>query len=107
MSDLITVKIDITKVDMAKLFHGKNGAQHLDIVLNPSRESKDGDTHFIVLGVTKQEREAGIRGAIVGNAKGKWTALATPPPAAGVQEDLPNCPSGRDTVVDPAQLLGH
>lgn len=67
--DIITAKLDVTKVDKAKLFPGKNGANYLDIVLIPSKSDKYGDDYMVVQSVTKEEREAGKRGAILGNAK--------------------------------------
>ena len=85
MSNFITAKIDVTLIEKSRLFHGKkpNRAgkmpQYLDIILIPSENSAFGDSHMIVQSVTKEEREAGTRGGILGNAKEKvWE---------GVQED--------------------
>jgi hypothetical protein len=66
---MIAIKIDVTKIDKAKLFPGKNGAKYLDIVLLDSQNDKYGNDYMAVQSVSKEEREAGQRGAILGNGK--------------------------------------
>jgi len=66
---MILLKLDLTKIDKSKLFEGKNGAKYLDVILIDSPGSKYGDDYMAVQGVTKEEREAGVKGAILGNAK--------------------------------------
>jgi len=63
----ISCKIDVTKIDKTKLFKGKKGT-YLDAILI-EKKSEYGDDYMIVQGVSKEEREAGIKGAILGNAK--------------------------------------
>lgn len=67
---MIVGKIDLRKVDQSKVFKGEKG-DYLEIAIieNKNGPGKFGDTHMIVQGTTKQERENGIRGAIIGNAK--------------------------------------
>ena len=69
MANIIYLKIDCSKIDKARLFAGKNGAQYLDCVCIPSSNSQYGDSHMIVQSVTKEERLAGKKGPILGNAK--------------------------------------
>lgn len=69
MSDLISVKIDVTKIEKDRLFSGKNGAKYLDVILIPTPGNKYGDSHMVVQGVSKEERIAGKKGPILGNAK--------------------------------------
>lgn len=76
---MITGKIDVTKIDKTKLFKGKPGKDgkcpmYLDIALITTARSSFGDwrddnTHMIVQSSTKEERAAGKRGAILGNAQ--------------------------------------
>lgn len=66
---MIKIKIDCTKIEKKRLFAGKNGAQYLDAVLIETPDSKFDQDYMIVQDVTKEEREAGTRGAILGNAK--------------------------------------
>lgn len=64
----ITLKIDVTKIDKNLLFKGQKGT-YLDIVLFENKTaSQYGDTHYCVQGVTKEDRERGVQGPIIGNA---------------------------------------
>lgn len=64
---MITAKIDVSKMDKTKLFKGAKGT-YLDIVLIPTPQSEFGD-YMICQSVSKEERLAGKKGAILGNAK--------------------------------------
>lgn len=64
---MITGKIDVTKITKSRLFKGAKGT-YLDIVLIETPNSQYGD-YMIVESVTKEEREAGKKGPILGNAK--------------------------------------
>lgn len=73
MSQPINCKIDVTLIDKARLFKGskpnkKNlSPQYLDVVLIP-KETEFSD-YMIVQSVTKEERDKGVRGEILGNGK--------------------------------------
>jgi hypothetical protein len=62
-----TAKIDVKKIDKAHLYKG----QYLDLVIWENRDGpgKYGDTHMIVQSVSKEDRAAGKKGAIVGNLR--------------------------------------
>jgi hypothetical protein len=66
---MIVAKIDVNKIDVSKLFPGKNGAKYLDVCLIETPNNQYGDSHMVVQSVSKEERAAGIKGAILGNAK--------------------------------------
>lgn len=68
MSNIITARIDVTQIEKARLYQGKKG-KYLDFVLIPSPNSRYEDTHMIVQSVSAEERKAGIKGPILGNAK--------------------------------------
>lgn len=68
---IINLKIDLTKIDKSKLFKSeKTGSIYLDATLL-LKEEKDqyGNNGMVVQDITKEEREAGQKGAILGNAK--------------------------------------
>lgn len=65
---MINLKIDVTKIDKSKLFKGEKGT-YLDAVLIETPENQYGNDYMIIQSVTKEERDQGIRGAILGNAK--------------------------------------
>lgn len=64
---MITCKLDVTKIDKSKLFKGEKGT-YLDIVLIETPNGKYGDW-MVCQSVSKEERAAGVRGAILGNGK--------------------------------------
>ena len=64
---MITAKIDMDKIDRSKLFKGTKGT-YLDVVLIDTPGGQYGD-YMVVQSVTKEERMAGVRGAILGNGK--------------------------------------
>lgn len=66
---MIKIKIDLKKIDQTKCFRADSGAVYLDAVLFESKNPKYDDTHVIVQSIPKAERDAGKRGAIIGNAK--------------------------------------
>jgi hypothetical protein len=68
---IIRAKIDVTKIDKAALFIGKNGAKYLDITLLENRNGPDqyGNDFMCVQDLGAEARKAGRKGAILGNAK--------------------------------------
>ena len=67
MKELIKGSIDVTKVNKEKLYKGKKGT-YLNVVLIPTPNSDYGDW-MIVEEASEEERKAGEKGAILGNAK--------------------------------------
>jgi hypothetical protein len=65
---MITIKIDVTKIDKALLYKGTKGT-YLDVVLFETPDDKFGNDYRVVQGVTKEARAAGVKGAILGNGK--------------------------------------
>ena len=67
---MIKLNINVTKIPKERIFEGKNG-KYLSLVLHDNKEGPDqyGNDGFIAIDVTKEEREAGVRGPIVGNWK--------------------------------------
>lgn len=65
---IITLKIDVTKIEKQRLFKGEKGT-YLDVILLPAKDNQYGDDYMVCQRVTKEEREAGKRGAILGNAR--------------------------------------
>ena len=65
---MLTGKIDVTKIDKTYLFKGKSGT-YLDIALIANKAGRDqyGNDGMIVQSVSKQARQEGKKGAILGN----------------------------------------
>jgi hypothetical protein len=85
-------KIDVTKLDEAHFFKGAKGI-YADLVLIPNKNGVDqyGNDGMVKQGVSKEAREKGVTGVIVGNYKkinrGSDPKLQ-PKPAAKVQPDF-------------------
>lgn len=69
----VHLKIDVTKIDKELLFEGKKG-KYLDatVFINPDEANEYGDHGMIRQDVSKEAREAGEKGAILGNARVFW-----------------------------------
>lgn len=78
---IIKVKIDCKKIDKSKLYIGEKGT-YLDCTLLENRDGTDqyGNNFMVVQDVSKADREAGVKGAILGNAK--ILELRDKPPAS-------------------------
>jgi hypothetical protein len=90
---MIKLKISTWKIDKSHLYEGKNG-KYLNCVLfeNKDGTGEYGDDGFIVQDVTKEAREAGERGPIIGN----WRHLQT---KGGKPSNRNNAPEGDDENV--------
>lgn len=66
----IAVNINVTKIDKAALVPGKNG-KYMDLFLIENKTGQDqyGNDGFVTQGISKDRRDAGERGPIVGNWK--------------------------------------
>ena len=65
---MIKLKINVLAIDKARLFKGSKGT-YLDACLIETPNNAYGDDYMIVQDVSKEERERGEKGAILGNAK--------------------------------------
>lgn len=65
---MINLKIDVNKIDKAKLFKGEKGT-YLDVVLIETPDNQYGSDYMVVQSVSKEERAQGVKGNILGNGK--------------------------------------
>lgn len=65
---LISVSVDVTKLDKSRFFPGKNGAKYANLVLVHTPDGKFGD-YMVKIDSTKEEREQRVQMPIVGNGK--------------------------------------
>lgn len=69
MKKTVSLKIDVSKIDKSKLYQGSKGV-YLDAVLFLNEDDDQyGNNGMIVQSASKEEREQGVKGAILGNAK--------------------------------------
>ena len=69
----VNLKIDVTKIDKSKLFQGQKGT-YLDaqVFIDIDQLDQYGNSGMITQAVSKDERDSGQQGAILGNAKVFW-----------------------------------
>lgn len=94
----ISVKLDVTKIDKARLFKGKKGT-YLDLTtfIDTSQEDEYGNNGFISQSVSKEEREQNVQTPILGNVKVFYTGngqqqhsqqgQSSAPPAGAYDDD--------------------
>lgn len=79
-----TAKIDVTKIPREAIFVGKKG-KYIDVVLMENKGGPDdyGNDGFVAMSVSKEDREAGKKGVIIGNWKriGQKKEQSKPAPA--------------------------
>ena len=106
----VSLKIDVTKIDKARLFKGAKGT-YLDATVFIDVDDLDqyGNSGMITQDVTKGERDSGVKGNILGNCKVFYkdqsqapaapqsprqapqpqTQYSAPPPMDSFDDDLP------------------
>lgn len=67
---MIAIKIDVTKIDKSLLYKGAKGT-YLNVTLKDNRDGEDeyGNLGFVTQDVSREAREAGEKGPIIGNWK--------------------------------------
>ncbi|MFA5716007.1 MAG: hypothetical protein WC998_09715 [Candidatus Paceibacterota bacterium] len=75
---MITLKIDVTKIDKSRLFVGKQGT-YLDLVLIESPNDKYGNDYFVKQSISKEDADNGVKLPILGNGKLIGKKQAEPP----------------------------
>ena len=71
----VSLKIDVKKIDRSRLFKGEKGT-YLDCTAFIELDEVDqyGQSGMITQDTSKEEKEQGIQGAILGNSKIFWTS---------------------------------
>jgi len=89
----IQIQLQLHRIDKKRLIQGQKG-KYLDLVAFPNREGRSdrGDDGVTIQSVSKEEREAGERGPIIGN----YRLIA-----AAKRDSAPNAPAPEE--VDPSE----
>ena len=96
-------RINLSKIDKAKIIAGAKGSYLNVSIMVKDELDQYGNIGFISQDTTKEEREAGVKGTILGNIKdlpGKSPVAPTPyyseplsnkipPPVVNLADDLP------------------
>ena len=94
----LSLKIDVSKIDTARLFSGQKGT-YLDATIFVELAELDqyGNSGMITQDVTKEEKAQGVKGNILGNGKVFWVEDGqAPQPQAqgGYQQQAPQQQGG-------------
>jgi len=66
----VSLKIDVTKIDKDRLFKGEKGTYlNATVFIDVDEKDQYGNNGFIAQSVSKEEREAGVRGNILGDVR--------------------------------------
>ena len=69
----VSLKIDVTKIDKARLYKGDKGAYlNATVFIDTDNADQYGNSGMITQDVSKEEREQKVQGAILGNVKVFW-----------------------------------
>ena len=69
----VNISIDVTKIDKAHLVAGKKGTYlNLTAFIDPNETDQYGNNGMVTQGLNKEARDAGQKGAILGNSKVFW-----------------------------------
>ena len=84
----VSLKIDVSKIEKDRLFKGAKGT-YLDatVFIDTAELDQYGNSGMITQDVKKEEKQNGIKGAILGNCKVFWSDSEQPPqPQQGYQQ---------------------
>ena len=84
----VNLSINVSNIDKAKLFDGKKG-KYLDatVFIDTGEADQYGNHGMIAQSATKEERDANIKGAILGNAKIFWNDSGSPQQSSQPQQE--------------------
>lgn len=88
----VSLKIDVSKIEKARLFKGQKGT-YLDATVFIDLDQLDqyGNSGMITQDVKKEEKDQGVQGPILGNCKVFWSDNQQAPQAAP-QQPAPQAP---------------
>lgn len=90
MERIISVSIDLNKIDKSRIVPGKNGAKYYNITLL-CNELKDqyGNDVAVTTGQSKEERAANEKPTYIGNGRTVYTARPKTENSSSNNDDLP------------------
>lgn len=96
----VSLKIDVSKIDKERLFKGAKGV-YLDATVFIDLDDLDqyGNSGMITQQILKEEKDQGMRGEILGNAKLFWKANGQAP-RNDQQSAVPQQPAVDDSFDD-------
>ena len=96
---ILTLSICLSKLPKERIRVGSDGLKYIDLVAIKRKEpDKIGNTHFIALSQTKQEKESSAQTVFVGSGK-EYSGQQSQQPKKKVNYDFPQ-PIGYEDIPD-------
>lgn len=74
MAQIISVSIDLNKLDKSRIVEGKNGAKYYNFTINVNDEKDQyGNDASVTISQTAEERQAKSQRTFVGNGRVVWS----------------------------------
>lgn len=101
MAAIITLNVNLEKLDKSKVYEGKNGGKYYPLAVRVVDDYRYGKNAYATTDYTKEEKEAGAQEERIANGKVRWTngriEVAIPDeseqaqaaPAQASQDDFP------------------
>lgn len=105
----VAIKIDVSKIDKNRLFKGQKGT-YLDatVFIDVDQLDQYGNSGMITQDVSKQEKDNGVKGNILGNCKVFWNEQGQTPQQQAQggfqQQQAPQQKQGYGSQQAPQQL---
>ena len=97
MADFITASLCLSDIPKAAIKVGNNGKKYLSIVIAEGREPDAyGNTHYITISQTKEQRDAKEKRVFIGNGKAYQPQAASAPVTAEAVANMPSATSTDD-----------
>src|SRR5690554_4006148 len=80
MAQIISVSIDLNKLDKSRIIEGKNGAKYYNSTVNVNDEKDQyGNDASVTISQTAEERQAKAQRTFVGNGRVVWSGTSNRP----------------------------
>lgn len=78
MAQIISVSIDLNKLDKSRIIQGKNGAKYYNITINVNDEKNQyGNDANVITSQTQEERQSKAPKTYLGNGRVVWSNNST------------------------------
>ena len=93
MAQIISVSIDLNKLEKSRIVEGKNGAKYYNFTINVNDEKDQyGNDASVTISQTAEERQAKARCTFVGNGRVVWSNNSSKKNTSKPKEEIDDFP---------------
>lgn len=93
MAQIISVSIDLNKLDKSRIIEGKNGAKYYNFTVNVNDEKDQyGNDASVTISQTAEERQAKAQRTFVGNGRVVWSNNSIQQTTSQPKEEIDDFP---------------